>query len=56
MAALRGIQLVKALFEAVRFNPRRPMNQPRLMGKHCRARLLRGQAKRRKAGKTVFNP
>lgn len=48
---------IKALFHAARINPRNPMNQAgRLMGKHCRARLLRAQAKRRKSDKTVYAP
>lgn len=50
------MEVLKALFAAVRANPKHPMNRPRLMGRHCRARLLRGQAKRRAAGKTVFTP
>ena len=31
-------------------------HQGRLRGRHCRARLLRAQAKRRKAGKRVYTP
>lgn len=50
LAALRG------LFHLVRENDRHPMNQPRLMGRHCVARKLRAQAKRRKRGKTPFEP
>lgn len=47
---------LRDLFFMARLNPRNPMNQPgRLMGRHCRARLQRAQAKRRKAGKTPFN-
>lgn len=30
--------------------------QGRLRGRHCVARLLRAQAKRKKAGKTVYVP
>lgn len=30
--------------------------QGRLRGRHCVARLLRAQAKRRKAGKTPYTP
>ena len=51
------MNLIEALFAAARANPRNPMNQPgRLMGRHCRARVLRGIAKRAKAGKTTFDP
>ena len=46
-----------ALFAAARVNPQNPMNQPgRLMGRHCRARLQRAQAKRIKAGDKPYNP
>lgn len=48
---------LRLLFAAARANPQNPMNQAgRLMGRHCRARLARGQAKRAKAGKTTFSP
>lgn len=48
---------IKHLFAAARHNPGNPMNQAgRLMGRHCKARLLRGQSKRIKAGKTPFVP
>lgn len=48
---------IKTLFAAARCNPNNPMNKPgKLMGRHCKARLLRGQAKRIKAGKTPFTP
>ena len=40
---------LKDLFLAARFNPSCPMNQPgRLLGKHCKARTQRAQAKRTK--------
>lgn len=55
------------LFIAERNNPANPMNEPgRLTGKHCVARKLRAQAKRRngrvkankrhRAGRAVFTP
>lgn len=45
------------LFAMARLNPRHPMNDPtRLMGRHCRARLQRAQAKRIAAGKRAFVP
>jgi hypothetical protein len=45
------------LWADARVNPRNPMNRlGRLMGRHCRARLIRAQAKRAAAGKRVFNP
>lgn len=48
---------IQALFLAARLNPRNPMNQPgRLMGRHCKARLQRAQAKRIKRGKRSFHP
>lgn len=48
---------IEALFWAARHNPRNPMNQAgRLMGRHCKARLARAQAKRIKRGKIAFAP
>lgn len=48
---------ISDLFSAARANPRNPMNRPgRLTGRHCVAKLQRGQAKRRKAGKRPFHP
>lgn len=56
---------IQELFTAARHNPYNQMNQPgRLMGKHCRARLQRAQAKRQRlnrghgriVSKTPFNP
>jgi hypothetical protein len=48
---------IKELFAAARANPNHPMNRPgRLMGRHCRARLFRGVAKRIARDKTPFNP
>ena len=46
------------LFEAVKHSPKLPMNQAgRLMGKHCKARLLRAQAKRRTIrGHVAYTP
>jgi hypothetical protein len=54
-----SLETVKDLFAAVRANPAHPMNQPRrLMGGHCRARLQRAQAKRRKhpRGMKAYTP
>lgn len=40
---------IKHLFRMARINPANPMNRAgRLMGRHCRARLLRAQARRQK--------
>jgi len=48
---------IHEMFAAARANPSNPMNRPgRLMGRHCKARLLRAQAKRIKAGKAKFTP
>lgn len=48
---------INELFAAARANRRNPMNQAgRLMGRHCRARLQRAQAKRISAGKRPFAP
>lgn len=48
---------IRLLFVYARLNPQNPMNNPgRLMGRHCRARLQRAQAKRRAAGKAVYYP
>lgn len=48
---------IRTLFAIARANPRNPMNQPgRLIGRHCKARLQRAQAKRAKAGKRPFTP
>lgn len=48
---------LELLWAIAKQNPRLAMNDPRrLMGRHCRARIQRAQAKRRKAGKTPFNP
>lgn len=45
------------LWAACRENPKNPMNVAgRLMGRHCRARLQRAQAKRIKARKKPFTP
>lgn len=41
--------IIEHLFQAARMNPKNPMNQAgRLMGRHCKARLLRAQARRQK--------
>lgn len=48
---------ISELFRAARLNPRNPMNMPgRLTGRHCAARMKRGQHKRTKAGKRPFHP
>lgn len=48
---------IHALFAVARINPKNPMNQAgRLMGRHCRAVLQRGVAKRIKRGKRPFEP
>lgn len=52
-----GLTELVTLFAQARVNPKLVMNDPyRLQGKHCQARLQRAQAKRRKAGRAVFNP
>lgn len=49
--------IIQRLFAAARANPKAPINQPgRLMGRHCRAVLRRGIAKRIRRGKTPFSP
>ncbi|HEY0860708.1 MAG TPA: hypothetical protein VGE19_07345 [Pseudoxanthomonas sp.] len=48
---------INFLFAAARANPKAPMNQAgRLMGRHCKARLKRGQFKRLARGKRPFHP
>lgn len=48
---------IHQLFAFARLNPANPMNKAgRLMGRHCRARLQRAQAKRIKRGKAPFSP
>lgn len=58
---------LQQLFEAARMNPRNPMNEPgRLTGRHCVARKLRAQTRRKKgrvkanvrhrAGRRTFEP
>lgn len=45
------------LFAAARSNPKASINQAgRLMGRHCKARLKRGQFKRLARGKRPFHP
>ena len=52
-----SVETLAALFDAARKNPANPMNRPgKLMGRHCRARLQRAQAKRRAVGKCAFTP
>lgn len=64
---MQTFYLINELFDMARQNPRNPMNEPgKLQGRHCTARLLRAQAKRRKgrvkankrhrAGRMVFTP
>lgn len=50
-----GPQYFAALF-ILATNERHKRQAGRLRGKYCVARLLRAQAKRRKAGRTVFAP
>jgi hypothetical protein len=52
VSSLRTLQLLFALAKAERDKKR----EGRFRGRHCAARLLRAQAKRRKAGKTVYHP
>lgn len=48
---------IQVLFAIARANPRASINKPgRLMGRHCRAVLQRGVAKRIKHGKRPFTP
>lgn len=48
---------ISGLFQVARLNPKLQMNNPaRLMGKHCRARLLRAVAKRTRRGQRPYTP